>query len=134
MIWVGAGPVVLPFRCWPMQIALESLEAEAPSTGRLGWTLDHWPAGFTSAGRCRPGLDSMLRALARSGALTIEGRGWNAGYLPSRMWFEECSIALASLSSTERAAISTAAQRLVASVTIWSKKSRTDLSESVSTS
>jgi hypothetical protein len=48
--------------------------------------------------------------------------------------FEECSIALASLSSIERAAIRTAAQRLVASLTIWSKKSRTDLSESVSTS
>lgn len=129
LIWAAVGQVRVPARCWPLQIALELLEARSPSSGRVRRALDAWPVEVTSHGRGRTGIDGLLRDLAISGALHVEGTGWEAGYLPTSQWLERGFIALTSLGGPEREAVKIAAQRLVASLTIWSKKSRADLSD-----
>lgn len=128
LVWAAAGALRVPARAWPLQIALEVLEIEAPPGGRLARAMDLWPTSVTSHGRCRTNVERTLRALARNRALSTEGRGWDAGYRPTPDWLEYGRIALTSLTTGERAAVGLAAQRMVASLTTWSKKSRTDLS------
>jgi hypothetical protein len=129
IVWAAAGPLRVPARPWPLHIALDVVEVEAPPAGRLWRALECWPASVTSRGRYRIGMEQMLRQLAREGALSVEGLGWDAGYRPTLGWLQQGTIALASLTRAEHAAVRNAAQKLVASLTTWSKKSRTDLSE-----
>jgi hypothetical protein len=134
MVWALAGERLIPANSWPMQIAIESLEERVPSDGRVSRALEAWPAGVTSRGRRRPNIDAMLRSLALQGLLSVEGRGWDAGYRPTKGWLDHGALALSSLSRPERDAVGIAAQRLIASLTIWSKKSRTALSDKSVTS
>lgn len=129
MVWAAAGALCVPVRCWPMQIALETLESQTPPAGRVSRALEAWPAGRASHGQRRAGMDGLLRDLAIEGCLSVEGRGWDAAYRPTRRWLDHGELALVSLNGAERAAVATAAQRLVASLTIWSKKSFTDPSD-----
>jgi hypothetical protein len=76
----------------------------------------------------------MLRDLAIAGRLSVEGRGWDAGYRPAATWLAQGVAALASLTQSERSAVSLAGQKLIASVTIWSKKSVVGLPDSSVTS
>jgi hypothetical protein len=134
LLWAAAGPVRVPARCWPMQIALDVLEAQAPLIGRVERVLEAWPVSISSHGRRRSDVDGILRDLAIAGFLVVEGRGWDAGYRPTERWLAQGTAALASLTASERASVKVAAQRLVASVTIWSKKSLVELSDRSATS
>jgi hypothetical protein len=125
MIWAAAGPVRVPARCWPMQIALAVLDTQVPAIGRVDRVLGEWPESVSSHGRHRNNVDSILRDLAIAGLLSVEGRGWDAGYRPSAAWLAQGAAALASLTRSERAAVRLAAQKLIASLTIWSKNSVT---------
>jgi len=120
-IWATAGRVRIPVRGWPMELALDVVESSAPQRGRLRAAISLWPSIITSHGRCRPQVSGLLRDLALSGDLAVEERGWDAGYRPLPQWLVACAAILASLTRPERDVLVNAAQRLVASVTIWSK-------------
>jgi hypothetical protein len=134
VIWAAAGPVRVPARCWPMQIALSALDARAPAVGRVDRVLVGWSVTLSSQGRRRGSVDSVLRDLAIRGALSVEGRGWEAGYRPRPIWLAQGAAALASLTDSERSAVRLAAQKLIASVTIWSKNSVAGLPDNSVTS
>ncbi|HVZ33741.1 MAG TPA: hypothetical protein VG963_15020, partial [Polyangiaceae bacterium] len=88
-----------------MQVAVETLEDQVPAVGRIARVLDEWPAGVTVHGRRRNSIDRILRDLAAHGFVSVEGRGWDAGYRPTRTWLDCGALALASLSRAERAAV-----------------------------
>jgi hypothetical protein len=129
LVWAVAGPLRLPLRCWPMQAALEVLDDRTPSAGRVRRALDEWAPTVTSHGRGRGSMDRLLRSLAIAGALSVAGKGWEAGYTPSPAWLGRAVITLASLTIPERAAVENSAQVLIAFATIWSKNSCTGLSD-----
>jgi hypothetical protein len=127
IIWAAAGRVRVPVRCFPMQVALDVLDQTVPASGRLRRALASWPKAVTSAGMSHAGMDQTLQALRFSHLILAEGRGWDAGYRPSEAWFEQCCATLAGLGKGEYNAVCGAAQRLVACLTTWSKKSRASL-------
>lgn len=135
VVWSVAGPIRVPARCWPMQVALENLALHlGRGVGQLAHAVASWPIQVSSSGRAYVGVDLILRELANAGHLIPEGRGWDGGFRPSSAWLERSSFVRTSLPSYERAAVDRAAQRLVATVTIWSKKALVSLDDRSATS
>jgi hypothetical protein len=113
----------VPARCWPLEIALERLAVEMPKDSALSHRLTRWTRTTSDAGRTFAGIDSLLRDLALRGTVRVEGAGWDAGYRLTERALAEARALIGALSSSERRALQRAAQRLVASLSIWSKNS-----------
>jgi len=120
---LAAGPApLLPAQLWPLQAALEQLEADAPGEGAVARVLARMPK---SASGPAPGFSSVrpvVHALARRGLLTAVGCGWEAGYRIDPGWVEHSGLLLQRLSDDEARAVRKAAQRFVAMATMASKK------------
>jgi hypothetical protein len=134
LLWAAAGPMRVPARPWPLQVAIETLAVRAPAGTRLAATVNAWPQRVTSSGRAYVGLDSILRDLVTCGHLFVEGRGWDAGYRPTPRWWNTLSTVLAARSRREQCALREAGQRLVACLASWSKNSRAPLPSRLETS
>jgi hypothetical protein len=127
IIWAASGPIRVPGRCWPLEVALDVLATGLPAAGLLKSAMTAWPVAVTSTGRMHVGIDRMLQYLSGSGLLVVEGSGWDVGYRPALNWLAQCSAARKVLRAVERAAVDAAAQRLVACATTWSKNARASL-------
>lgn len=122
MLIAAAGDVRVPANPWPFQIALGDLRDRCADADRLGGTLATWPLVTSEAGRTYAGVDRMFHELLRAGEVRTEGHGWHAGYRATSVSLRRYRDLIAGLSSRDRRALVHAGQRLVACLTIWSKK------------
>lgn len=123
MLLVATGACVrIPPRCWPIEIALEQLDADLTGRYALGRVVATWARVTTSQGRIFERVEALVRELALLGDVVPCGRGREAGYeltpMAQRKYFRQ----LAWLSDAEGDALQRSAQSLVASLTKSSKK------------
>lgn len=124
LLFAAAGRVRVPTDPWPLEIAVEELKRRLDASTPVGRAAHRWRTKVTSGGASLPGLAAAVRRLSRGGHLAPEGRGWDAGYRPTRTWIVSKRRLLTALPDRDQRAIYAAAQRLVASATTWSKNAR----------
>lgn len=121
LVWCRAGTVLMPGRCWPLEVALQVLGREARAGSAIGQAVLLWPRAVTSEGRVYVGVSAVVRQLARDGLVHIEGEGWHAGYRPNANWYESCHAKLRLLERHDQRAVTAASHRVVSCLTSWSK-------------
>lgn len=106
----------LPLPAWPLEAGLETLHAEAPSSGPVRATLDDWRHPPV---RGRPSFQvaAFVRSLTDTGALQMCGK---AIVEADPAWLVRCQKALKRLPIDDRAAIAAAAQVMDEMLTISS--------------
>ncbi len=112
----------LPARGWALEAGLEIVDRhdgdEQLALKRAVSRLPRGPGGVLPRFGA---LDKLLQDLAQAGHLTRAGRGWDAGFVPDKVWIAAHEALAVSLSARERALLRKAAQALKATLTTWSK-------------
>jgi len=125
LAWSAAGQVTIPADPWPLREALEELATMVPADSTLAAAVARWPSsGSPMMGRfgaVRP----ILRQLAAGAHVAPVGRGRTAGWAPTDRFLAVHRRLAGQLNAAEQAAVTSAAQRLVASATTWSNSTRT---------
>jgi hypothetical protein len=122
LVCAAGGALVLPAKGWALEPALELLEKRCRHGGLLARSFMAWFQGAPPRPFRFAMVTGVLRELAIDGHLHPAGQGWEAGYVVDPSW-RAVHVALAArLPRSESRPLGAAGQRLVASLTTWSKK------------
>jgi hypothetical protein len=124
LLLVAAGPIRMSPHCWPLEVALEQLDATLGGRYSLGSVLARWPRLTSSSGRTFEGVGATFRELVSRGDLVVVGTGSSAGFELTVSAQPKYFRQLAWLSDPEAAAVRRSVQRLAACLSTLSKKSR----------
>jgi len=113
---------LIPAEPWPLEAAIETLLEAAPGEGALGRAALGWLRSQPSPSGRIKGVRSWIREATAAGILVTEGRGWEAGYRPTRKWLTETAALRGGLDLADAQALEAGAQCLVAmSTMLWKK-------------